>query len=397
MFKAINGDEGGLWAPSSLIEIGGSGMQGRLRPVVVNGIDFAHTYLATGQNQAIRVGSNVTTNRFYTLSAVGAVDGDVITVFTVPGFLFKVTVQFPGGTDIYSASQIDSTADGEWASFIFKGAAWEVYTAAPSKKIQDRSFTWLVGGTIIFGAGTSNVFCEGIGGGGGGGSGAYPISGSTNIEAIGGAGGGGAQLCGAYVDVSAGGTFYTSVGGGGIGGAVGINPGTDGSPTTFTDGVLTLARFNGAGGGSGGSVNNATTPAFAGSVGGLCVGGTALDNNYQRRMSAPTRTGMMGVVQPGQGGHSTIIAFGGGPPIHGTCVPGAGGASGAIAGAYIGGTGGGGGGAGYDTFGSVAGAGGAGGAAILVGIAGNGTAGGNGGSGFITVFYRGPEAVITGT
>lgn len=425
--RAINGDEGGTWAPSSTIYIGGEGMEGRLRPSAVAGLDASHTYYATGANQSIRVTSTVTGNRTYTLGSTGAVAGDRIRIFCDTTFTHKVFIHNAAGSTIYTLAVSDVSADGIWCECEFDGSDWIVSASAPSTKIQKRQFTWFSGGTIVFAEGTTQVEVEGIGGGGGGGGGTHPTIANTHVSAGGGAGGGGAIAGRKSVTINPGDTCTVTIGAGGAGGIAGADGG-DGGDTSFVAGIILAARFRGAGGGAAGQVSNDTTPSFRTAIGGFSARQTLPGN--QRFHVATSADNAYRLVFPHHGGNSAALGVSGqdgGAPWWGNSTPGAGGSPGSDALGYYGGAGGGGGGASGNLYdGWAAGAGGAGGAALVTngapganganalagsgcgggggGGSGNANAGvfqaggtgGNGGSGQLTVYYVGPEATITG-
>lgn len=358
---------------------------GRVVDVTTTGANADTTY-AVGTTRNIRVNSSVNANRIYTLSATGAVTGDVVTIFCESSFTNTITVKDQASTSIFSLGNL-STNDGSWASFIYI-SGWRVFRKSEVAKMKGDVFT--ANGTWTPPhRGVTNVILVGWGGGGAGGHGGDGSS-SINEYYRGGGGGGSAIEAVVAMPVSYGTTYTVTIGAGGS------SSGAAGSNSSF--GSVT---FRGGPGGNYTTANAASTNVASGGGWGTTQSGIDLD--------------VWSIVPANCGGYGHYVgqasSSGGSSPRY---AGGVAGASGTSDGSYRGG-GGGGGGAGGP--GGVGGAGGAGGdgasassgtggvsgssAGANTGAGGGGGggggcgsgggepagAGGLGGSGQITVFY----------
>ena len=78
--KAINGDEGGVWSPSTVIEIGGSGIKVTGAAVFTGGVT-ANTLTVSGatalQAGATITGGNLSVSQNASVQGNGTIDGDL--------------------------------------------------------------------------------------------------------------------------------------------------------------------------------------------------------------------------------------------------------------------------------------------------------------------------------
>lgn len=353
--------------------------EGRIVQSIATGADANTTYLLSGGNSIIYIPSTLTASREYSLSGVGANPGDIIYVF-VSGNLssaYTVTVKFAAA--ILFTLGNNSTADGQWASFIVANGSWQLYQSGQGSR--QRSDVFTSSGSWTCPRGVTEVLIMGVGGGGaGGGSG-----GGNGVVARGSGGGGGGARLGVVRTAVVPGTVYTvTVGTAGVAGAAGTAGGVggnggDGGDTTFG----ALATFYGAAGGCGGTITSAQ----------YSPGGRA-----QRSGVTLVTTATLGEAPvEGQGGWGSILGtvpdaayrHGGNSPVVQGGQSGTAGASGASGGGGASGWSGAVPGVGIIAAGAVGAAGtlGAGGSGGVGSTAATGFAGGAGGLGACVVVY----------
>lgn len=126
LFAAIDGDDGGAWTPSTVpIDIGGLGLRARLRmDLIATMPDADHTYAITSTREIV-ADSTMTASRAATLSATGALLGDVMTVYADASMStsYLLTVKDDTGTAIRTVGT-SLSADSPWATFRFNGSHW---------------------------------------------------------------------------------------------------------------------------------------------------------------------------------------------------------------------------------------------------------------------------------
>lgn len=339
---------------------------GRIRSAVsTTNINTALSVVVGNGNNVIRLTSDITANRTYTLSASGAGTNDVITIYADASMSasYTVTVNDQAAATLFTLGNND-TADGQWASFIYIGG-WRLYQQSQGARWRRQAFT--APGSWVCPRGVTQVFLTGCGGGGEGGGGRNGTT-TPSESPRGGGGGAGALLGTAVVAVTPGTTYTVTIGAGGSGaGLGGTSPsaGADGADTTFDS----LATFKGGKGGRAyASLANDAIVARGGQHANLSY--SDIDNDLR---------GTPGPSEGGMGGSCEVaIAFPGGNSAQ--YSGGAGGANGSFTGE---GGGGGGGGAGPFGAGGAGGAGGIGGGGSGIGDDGGfgGTADDNTGAG----------------
>lgn len=406
----------------SVVSCGGGG---RIIPTVATGANANTTYLIDDPNSTIRVTSAVTASRTYTLSATGAVTGDIIEIFCESSFssAYEITVKDQAAATMFVLGNADS-ADGQRAKFIYIGG-WRLFGESP--RLRSVSFT--SSGSFIVPRNVKKLLLSGCGGGGGGG-GAYIAAGSDRSDSPGGGGGGAIQYDN-WIEVIPGETLNINIGAGGAGGGGGGGgSGSSGGDTTVVrdsdSSVLATAR--GAAGGARGTSDNAyrdspsalasedgaTSPIYRISGGGSPVRGVSA--TFWRSFDSFISNSLHNPI-PQAGGNGVSRRF---PGCAGGASPqgyagGSGGATGSNDSTYWGGSGGGGGGAGPYGAGANGGHGGngnsagSGATAVTAGadagantgaggggggaaggsntLTGNGGAGGSGGSGQMTILW----------
>ncbi len=392
---------------------------GRIVPTVSIGTNFDSSYTVGGGNNVIRVTSGISANRSYTLSATGAVTGDIVYVYCETGFTHEIAMLDQAAALLYTLGN-QGTSDGQWASFMYIGG-WRLFQGGQGSRYRTQTFT--AGGTWTCPAGVTTAILVGVGGGGGGASGWFGAASPQSANSGSGGGGGGGALLGSLVVTVVPTTGYVVViGAGGTGGAgaFATNPGGDGTDTTFGS----LAAFAGGQGGQAGMRTTNTAALEPVSFGGAATRGAPRNNTP---LTPPLVSALQAVPASGpqcggaghwhSGGSAGALGNGGSAAAANSSTLYAGGNfinMGVDSSPYNGGGGGGGGGAGPYGVGAGAGAGGAannggagangsvgasaavntgagggGGGAGGYGSASNGQAGagGNGGSGQLTVIW----------
>lgn len=373
---------------------------GRLVPSVATGANANTTYLMSGANSVIRLTSAITASRTYTLSATGAVTGDMVYVYAETTFDSSLEVIVK---DQAAATMFTLGGARQWASFIYVGG-WRLYQGGQSGGTRVHAVT--AAGTTSFDVppGIDTALALLIGGGGGGGGGA--AGDAENIPSTGGGGGGGgggAQVTSTRLTLVGGETLELIVGAGGAAGAAGTTAGSVG----------------GAGGDGGDSsiTSHALARGAQGGVGGLARVLSATGSVSYTHGGSPVRTNYRGDVsttqwsEAGRGGAGYryslnalpasvhVIANGQGTNAGAGGVGGTWGTASGATSSDVGGGGGGGGGGASGWNGMAAGAGGAGGNHMDVGPASAGSAGsagtlgagGGGGGGGGSAGVDGPE------
>lgn len=372
MVQAPNFTGGGTYAPSSIINVFGSGISGRIAHKTAIATDSDRSYAMSDAVTLVKMTSAMTADRVYTLSATGAADGDVISFWAAPSCVQAGTIKF-GSTTLWivGRAQTDSSASSPWAQFIYDGAtsAWRLLSRAPYQGFRYERLT--SSGNFTVPLDCYALFVTLLGGGGGGGGGANGFT-NANEYPKGGAGGGAAVPVRAKLSVTPGQVIAFTRGDGGAGGFAGF-PGADGGTSAFGS----LYAPGGGGGAGGGSTTGETRITHGGTSG---AGGRGEADRYTY---AP--------IQMGQGGYGSANSFF--TDVNGAWgfgnTGGFGGNGGANDGSWRGGGGGGGGAAGPRGVGADGGDGGAGvsGGAGVAGTAGtagtlsSGAGGGGGGAG----------------
>jgi hypothetical protein len=131
--KAINGDNGGLWGPDAIIEIRGEGLSARhVYGFIVMGANADTTY-AVATTRLIYLDASITADRTYTLSATGAVDGDVMEIVALPTMSppRTVSVRDNVGTELARIVGEPATrlANAHYAKFVYVGTQWRLLSS----------------------------------------------------------------------------------------------------------------------------------------------------------------------------------------------------------------------------------------------------------------------------
>lgn len=125
-FTAVNGDDGGVWAPSSIIELGGQGISARHVYVTVVGTNADTTYTIASA-RLICLDNTISADRTYTLGDAGAVNGDVMVILALPALVAARTVIV---NDNLGAELMRFHAGAtKSAKFIFLGTQWRLLEA----------------------------------------------------------------------------------------------------------------------------------------------------------------------------------------------------------------------------------------------------------------------------
>ncbi len=362
----------------SVVTLTGSG---RIIPSLVVGANANTTYLATGANRVIQVTTAVTSARTYTLGATGAVNGDEITVFIDPGFLYELTIKDQSANTLYVLGNT-SGSDGAWASFIYIGG-WRLYKHG-TPLVRTRVET-LSTGNWVCPRGVTSVLLLGSGAGGGGAAGMQDVTPTIDRWSCGGGGGGGASSGSVWMPVTPGTTYPVTIGVGGQGGPVPGAAGLDGGDTIFGDNTVGRVIFVGAEGGK-----LADAPVTASLPVAIARGGVSTKGNnaYQSSVEYATREFISYYLGPGAGGAGTTSnapahfdnfrhGARGAIALASSYAGGSGGTHAGDSGSFRGGGGGGGGGGGPGGIGGNGGNGGT--SAGTAGGAGTGAGGGGGG------------------
>lgn len=130
-FTAINGDDGGTWAPAAKVEIGGLGLSARhVYGLIVVGAN-ANTSYALSAARLIYLDNTITADRTYTLSATGAVDGDVMEIVALPSFSTArtLTVNDNLGAAIARIGRSFTVGTSRSAKFVYLGAQWRLLSS----------------------------------------------------------------------------------------------------------------------------------------------------------------------------------------------------------------------------------------------------------------------------
>jgi hypothetical protein len=289
LFESVNGDHGGVWAPSTPIEVGGSGLkctglqevtgellvtgsskllgstriaepEGALTPdTVYLGIGYK-TIGATSPYRCWTFGNVGVV--WVTLAVASAVAGDRIKIrwsrVAAPGASIVV---FDGG----APAQIAQLTPGvhHAGEFVFDGTNWQVaalhsWYATPTGLVELLTYTavgstsWQVPSGL---PGSVLVHAIACGGGGGGGGGANALL----TEPTSGGGGGAGQLADGWAVFAPGATLNITVPAGGAGGLTDTGggllgfPGGVGGNATVTGPSFTLTALGGSGGAGGGA------------------------------------------------------------------------------------------------------------------------------------------------
>jgi hypothetical protein len=236
---------------------------GRIAQNVANAADANTTY-AVGSFTELRVTSALTANRTYTLSATGAISGDVIAIGCDVAFGFVATVLDQSSAALITIGN-GSVSEASWCEALYNGTGWVLRRSSKGAAFT-QAFT--ANGTWTCPPGVTAVRLYGCGGGGGGGGGSGASYSGNTVQ--GGAGGGGAIASHATVTVTPGASYSVTIGLGGLGGAGGANSTTGVAGSAGTDTSFgALLTIYGAGGGAGGIYNSTPTPPVA-------IGGSAL-------------------------------------------------------------------------------------------------------------------------
>jgi hypothetical protein len=189
---------------------------GRIIETVATGTDGNTTYQVNAANAAIRVTSAVTASRTYTLSATGAVTGDVVTIFCESSFnsSYEITVKDQSAATMFTIGNGDS-ADGQWAQFMYVGG-WRLFRGGQGARTRTQTFT--SAGSWVCPRGVTSVIVFGCGGGGGGAGGATGGT-TTLLYPCGGGGGGGSLLTQVALTVTPTTSYTVTPGPGGAAGA----------------------------------------------------------------------------------------------------------------------------------------------------------------------------------
>jgi hypothetical protein len=349
---ALNGDGGGVYAPSSPIEIGGQGLlpsakvqfsgAGRIISSIFTVADADGSIAVGSANMVVNI-SGLTADRVYTMSAAGATDGDIIQwrVDHAMSSAFKATIRDQASQYLFDIGNNADKHAGAWVDLVYL-SGWKILRR-PAPRLRTEEF--LASGSWECPPGVTRLTVEGWGSGGGGGTGADGLEGD-NLSARGGGGGSGATFGMATVPVVPA-NFYSVQ----IAPSSGAN--ANGSPSQVVGpGAVILAQLRGGMAGSHGN-----------------VAGASIDNKSARGGSHATQGNTSidmlvvttGPQEGGSGGRGSSTApayslaggdsatFAGGQPG----VPGT-----SAAGNYHGGGGGGGGGAGPGWVGAAGGNGG---------------------------------------
>lgn len=125
--KALNADEGGTWAPSAPIIVGGQGLQARLRfDHIAVGPNTTTTFSATS-SRLVYLDATITINRDYALSSSGALDGDTIEFLALPTMLPGKLVNvydYDSGTLLADVGYFFGAYS--YARFVFVAGAWRL-------------------------------------------------------------------------------------------------------------------------------------------------------------------------------------------------------------------------------------------------------------------------------
>ncbi|HEY1956684.1 MAG TPA: hypothetical protein VGH28_13785 [Polyangiaceae bacterium] len=360
-FGAIDGDTGGTWAPSAVIEIGGAGLQldkalenvralGNGTYVLdASGPDLILLCTASSGNCSIDLpAASASLNRVVKIKAQSVSGGDILIV--------------PNGTDTIEGLNADYTltTSGSFITLVGITGGWAII--GRGENIASKTFTASQSNAFLVPAGCHYVELDMWGGGAGGSGGAAGSSGASAASG-GGPGGGAAKRKRVRAAVTPGSFYDVNIGAGGAGGAAGATGNLGGTTSFQLHGGAIVEQA--IGGGSG------TLPATVSTGGTLAPGGT--DNSAPAAQGTSwANTPIMGVAgQGGFGGNAitNALSTAGGSSAEGKT----GGAAGLNAGfvsTSLGGGGGGGGGAGPGGNGGTGGNGGAGSASA--GAAGSG-------------------------
>ncbi len=128
---AVNGDDGGTWAPASKIEIGGEGLSARhIYGLIVVGADANTTYTVSAA-RLIYLDATITADRTYALGDSGADIGDVMEIVVLPAFSTARTVTIADnfGTTIASMGRLAAAGTSRSAKFVFLGTQWRLLSS----------------------------------------------------------------------------------------------------------------------------------------------------------------------------------------------------------------------------------------------------------------------------
>lgn len=151
LYKAINGDDGGTWAPLAVIDIGGLGLRGRIRASAISVGPNSSSNIDVATTRTIYLNATLTADRTYTLINTNALHGDIIEIIALPtltaGVVVTVNNAAAAALVTLGAPGYGSGAEAYWAKFIYITNAWFLLSAGKPRN----------GILGIYGVGTSNT------------------------------------------------------------------------------------------------------------------------------------------------------------------------------------------------------------------------------------------------